>query len=281
VLSAAPAGEAIVSAAPRLTVIVATRDRPRELFRTLSVLDEEALSLPFEAVVVDLGSGASMTGVVEAAATRFPCESLWLPPAEASLGNALRIALDAARTPRVLVLGEGVVPRPGLLEAHAELAPPETCGLGIWRDVPSAIWSSSGMLEHPTIDRAARFAERARRLLAGCDEAELWRSFDLRHASFPHARAAATAFGAHDPPELLARILADELRTHGSPVALIVESIPLMLLPAAHAEPDGTLGGEDRAGDGGEDDGADSSDVDEIPPELSLLHAARRTIEER
>lgn len=112
---------ALVGAGDRyvLSVVIPTRNRKPSLAGTLEALDRQVgLRGPFEVVVADDGSTDGTHELVQAgrSSRSYPIQYLRLPAAGPA--TARNRAIEVARAPRVLLLGDDTAPEPGTLAAH-------------------------------------------------------------------------------------------------------------------------------------------------------------------
>lgn len=104
-----------------LTVVIPTRDRKRILSLTLHALDrQEGVSEPFEVIVADDGSTDGTANLIEEQRPRhdYPLHCLRLPASGPAA--ARNRGIEAARAPRVLLLGDDTIPEPRTLAEHLE-----------------------------------------------------------------------------------------------------------------------------------------------------------------
>tara|TARA_R110002072_G_scaffold110139_1_gene237622 strand:- start:5365 stop:6318 length:954 start_codon:yes stop_codon:yes gene_type:complete len=141
-------------AIPDLSVVIPTRDRPRRLERTLLAL-RSCTGLSFEVLVVDDGSGASMTGVVENLGLDYPHEVLW--QRAQGQARARNHGTLAARGEWILFLDDDVVSQDGLLEAHCRRLN-GSCDaslvlMGLRHSVSSSIWRHAARDDLEVLER--------------------------------------------------------------------------------------------------------------------------------
>ncbi len=100
----------------RVAVVVVSYETRDDLVRCLASLD--AITLPWEAVVVD---NASTDGSVEAVRAAFPAVQVIASPTNAGFAHANNRGTAATGAPYVLVLNSDAALRPGAVEAMAAL----------------------------------------------------------------------------------------------------------------------------------------------------------------
>lgn len=104
-----------------MSVVIPTRNRRSILAATLEALErQQDLPGPFEVVVADDGSTDGTVEWVEAsrARTAYALRCLRLPAAGPAA--ARNRAIEAARSPRILLLGDDTLPEPTVLAEHLE-----------------------------------------------------------------------------------------------------------------------------------------------------------------
>jgi GT2 family glycosyltransferase len=206
---------------PRLTVAIATRDRPDKLARALAALAGGEL-IPDRVIVVDQSRQSDTRHVVDAAPLGLPL--LYVHSRQVGAARSRNIAISWATSPYVAFTDDDCVPDPGWAKALAEAftpvdAPDALTGpvLPLGPEEPGLFAVSSR-----TGARAASFADRARpwemgtggNLAAGVPWLRRIGGFDERLGP-------GTALRAAEDVDLLYRLLFAGARLRYEPAAVI------------------------------------------------------------
>jgi glycosyltransferase involved in cell wall biosynthesis len=111
-----------------LSVLINTRNRPRQLQRTLEALAHSPGNAPGEVIVIDDGGAADLAPIARELADRLPLRVERIDHAGRAAARNRGLALAAGR--RILFLGDDVVAQPGLLAAHAAESDPRVAVVG-------------------------------------------------------------------------------------------------------------------------------------------------------
>jgi GT2 family glycosyltransferase len=103
---------------PRISVVIATKDRARYLERTLESLDAQIGAPPFEVVVVDNGSRDATQAVVDRCRARLAVAVNYVAEAQPNRGKARNRGVDAARGEYILFCDDDVQMPAGCIAAH-------------------------------------------------------------------------------------------------------------------------------------------------------------------
>jgi glycosyltransferase involved in cell wall biosynthesis len=108
-------------AEPFLSVVIPSRDRCAVLRSTLDALDNQVgVGDLYEVIVADDGSTDATREMIRSRRYSFELRSLALEPGGPA--RARNVAIREARAPRVLLLGDDMIPAPENLRAHLDVS---------------------------------------------------------------------------------------------------------------------------------------------------------------